>query len=80
MDIIIEQWKNKLAVVEKFQKAGDAAQLNQTMPQKDRDDQIRMCRKQVLRGREEMLLIVDRMTYDQTKTTGEWYEEHIKSA
>jgi len=76
MDIIIEQWKNKLAVVEKFEKAGDAAQVNQTMSPKDRDNQVRICRDQVLRGREEMDLIVDRMTDEQRKTAGNWFERH----
>ena len=77
MSIIVEQWMDKLAIVEKFEKAEDTTQTNRTMSSKDRINQMRICRDQVLRGREEMDRMADRMTEEEREEAGQWYERHL---
>ena len=38
---------------------------------------MRICRDQVLRGREEMDRMADRMTEEEREEAGQWYERHL---
>jgi hypothetical protein len=77
MSIIVEQWMDRLAIVEKFEKAENTAQTTSTMSRKDRTNQMRICRDQVLRGRDEMDRMADRMTEEEREEAGQWYERHL---
>ena len=80
MSIIVEQWMDKLAIVEKFEKAEDAALVSRTLSPKERSNQTRICRNQVLRGRIEMDRMADRMTEEEREEAGQWYERHLVEA
>jgi len=77
MSITIEQWMDKLAVVEMFEKAGDAAQVSRNLSERERTNQMRICREQLTREREEMDRMVDRMTEEEREEAGRWYDRHL---
>jgi hypothetical protein len=77
MNIIVEQWMDKLAIVEKLEKAGDTAQISRNLNERERTTQMSICRKQLTREREEMDRMADRMTEEQREEAGRWYDRHI---
>ena len=77
MSITIEQWMDKLAIVEKLEKAGDAAQVGRNLSERERTTQMRICREQLTRQREEMDRMVDRMTEEEREEAGRWYDRHL---
>ena len=80
MDVLlIAQWRNRLAEVEKLQKYGDALQVSRskTLSYEDRRKQVAFCRQQVLKGRVGLELLIDRMTEEEREAAGGWYEDHI---
>ena len=80
MNITVKQWMDKLAIVEKFEKAEDAAQISQTLSDRERTNQMRICRALLTREREEMDRMVDRMTAEDRAVAGEWYDRHLVEA
>ena len=78
MSIIAEQAMDKVRMIEKFQDIEYAAQVNQTLSPKDRKNQMRIAREQVLRGREELDRMLDRMTEEEKEEADRAYEEHQK--
>ena len=78
MSIIAEQAMDKVRMIEKFQDIEYAAQVNQTLSPKDRKNQMRIAREQVLRGREELDRMSDRMTEEEKEEADRAYEEHQK--
>ena len=77
MNITVKQWTDKLAIVEKFEKAENTAQVSRNLSPRERTNQMRICRDQVLRGREEMDRMTDRMTEEEREEAGQWYERHL---
>jgi|TARA_Y100000034_G_scaffold125358_1_gene174769 anion-transporting ArsA/GET3 family ATPase len=80
MNITVKQWMDKLAIVEKLEKAGDAAQISKNLSDRERTSQMRICREQLTRAREEMDRMVDRMTAEDRAVAGEWYDRHLVEA
>ena len=78
MSITTEQAMDKVRMIEKFQDIEYAAQVNRTLSPKDRKNQMRIAREQVLRGREELDRMSDRMTEEETDEADRAYEEHQK--
>ena len=78
MSITTEQAMDKVRMIEKFQDIEYAAQVNRTLSPKDRKNQMRIAREQVLRGREELDRMCDRMTEEETDEADRAYEEHQK--
>ena len=77
MNIIVKQWTDKLEIVETFEKAENTAQVSRNLSPRERTNQMRICRGQLLRAREEMDLMADRMTEDEREEAGRWYERHL---
>ena len=77
MNIIVKQWTDKLAIVEKFEKAENTAQVSRNLSPRERTNQMRICREQLLRGCQELGRVADRMTEEEREEAGQWYDQHI---
>jgi len=77
MSITVDQWKDKLAVVEMFEKAYDTAQMGRNLSDQECANQMLICHKQIRRSREEMDRMVDRFTDEDREEASLWYDRHI---
>ena len=77
MNVTVKQWMDKLAIVEKLEKGGDAAQISRNWRHREWTTHMRICREQLTREREEMDRMVDRMTAEDRAVAGEWYDRHL---